>query len=139
MRLYLDASAIIYSVEGRETVKAAILSRLRSIEEDGGDFVTSSMARLEVRVLPLRSGNADLLATYEGFLSRQVLTVAPIDDAIIDRATDLRARYGFRTPDAIHLATAITHGADAFVTGDRRLSRCSEIPVELVDPAADEA
>jgi predicted nucleic acid-binding protein len=52
--------------------------------------------------------------------------------AVIERATELRARYNLKTPDAIHYATAIEVGATTFLTGDRALSRCSEVPVEAL-------
>lgn len=55
---------------------------------------------------------------------------------IIERATELRARYGFRSADAIHLATALDGGAGIFLTGDASLARCTEIVVDLVTPAA---
>jgi predicted nucleic acid-binding protein len=45
------------------------------------------------------------------------------------QASDLRATYTLRTPDALHLATAIVAGAEAFVTEDRRLSNIPAIRV----------
>jgi predicted nucleic acid-binding protein len=56
--------------------------------------------------------------------------------AIIERATELRARYGFRSPDAIHLATAIDAGAIVFITGDASLARCADIAVDVLTPGA---
>ena len=55
-------------------------------------------------------------------------------EQFIERATELRARHGFRTPDAIHLATAIEERADLVLTGDVALRRCSEVAVEVVEP-----
>jgi predicted nucleic acid-binding protein len=51
---------------------------------------------------------------------------------VIERATDLRASYGFKTPDALHLASAIEEKADVFITGDSKLAKCKEIRVEVV-------
>jgi predicted nucleic acid-binding protein len=51
---------------------------------------------------------------------------------VLERATDLRARYGFKTPDAIHLATAIEEHVDLFLTGDTALARCREVQVEVI-------
>lgn len=48
---------------------------------------------------------------------------------IADQAATLRAQYDLRTPDAIHLATAIESDARAFVTGDRKLARVKAIRV----------
>jgi len=44
-------------------------------------------------------------------------------------AARLRGSYGIRTPDALHLATAVVTGADAFVTADARLFRVTEVDV----------
>jgi len=43
------------------------------------------------------------------------------DDRIFDRASRLRAGYGLKTPDALHLATALHYGCDEFWTNDGRL------------------
>ena len=48
------------------------------------------------------------------------------------RDPELRARHNFKTPDAIHLATAIEEKADVFLTGDVTLARCSDIQVDLI-------
>jgi predicted nucleic acid-binding protein len=42
------------------------------------------------------------------------------------------AKYGFDSPDALHLASAVECGAVAFWTGDARLARCVEVPVLLI-------
>jgi hypothetical protein len=54
---------------------------------------------------------------------------------VIDRATELRARHGFKSPDAIHLATALESGANEFWTGDAALSRCTDVVVTVLVPA----
>ena len=53
---------------------------------------------------------------------------------MLDRATDLRVRHGFKVPDAIHLASAIEAGADAFLTGDAGLAKCPDVKVEVISP-----
>jgi len=60
------------------------------------------------------------------------LILVEVGAAVVERATDLRARYNLKTPDALHYATAVEVGAALFLTGDRALSRCSEVPVELL-------
>ena len=40
-------------------------------------------------------------------------------------AAMLRARWGLKTPDAVHLACAQHHGCDALWTNDDRLARAS--------------
>jgi predicted nucleic acid-binding protein len=48
------------------------------------------------------------------------------------RATELRAAHGLKTPDAIHLATAIEERADLFLTGDANLARCPGLHLDLI-------
>ncbi|MGH7171944.1 MAG: type II toxin-antitoxin system VapC family toxin [Gemmataceae bacterium] len=52
--------------------------------------------------------------------------------AVCDRAADLRVKYRFKTPDALHLAAAIEHACDRFLTNDVQLKSCTEITVELL-------
>jgi len=82
-------------------------------------------------VKPLREGDAALLGTYEAFFNRFAL-LAEIDAATIERATELRARHALRTPDAIHVATALERYSDLLLTGDAALAKCTEIRVELI-------
>lgn len=58
------------------------------------------------------------------------LQLVPADTRIAMIGAALRTKYRLKTPDALHLATAIAVGADRFVTGNRRdFSRISEIDV----------
>lgn len=133
MRVYLDACAVIYAVEGTPAFRATVLSWLQKVQNDPQSLaLTSQLTRLECRVKPLRDGNTQTLQAYEGFFVRPRLRIFPVTDGVIEKATDLRAQYGFKTPDALHLATAIEHAADIFLTGDAGLSRCQALRIELI-------
>jgi predicted nucleic acid-binding protein len=60
------------------------------------------------------------------------LRTVPIDDALAERAAELRARHNVRTPDALQLAAALLTGAAAFLTNDAALTCVSEIEVLVV-------
>lgn len=62
---------------------------------------------------------------YENFLTAGgLIIVVDINRAIARTAAKLRAAYpSLRTPDALHLASAISSDADIFITTDRRLPR----------------
>jgi len=51
---------------------------------------------------------------------------------IADHVVDLRARYQFKTPDAIQLGTAVACGADYIITSDKAWQRFEEVNVVLV-------
>jgi len=57
----------------------------------------------------------------------------PISAGVAESAADLRARYNLRTPDALHVATAIDAGCDAFLTNDTGIKRVQEIAVLVLD------
>jgi len=80
----------------------------------------------------LRNADTRLLTEYAAFFSRERLIISEVTADIIERATDLRVRYNFKTPDAIHLATALEGKADLFLTGDGALARCVEVKVEVL-------
>jgi predicted nucleic acid-binding protein len=111
-RLYLDASYIIYLVEASSSFHETAVSHFTGFRARDSAVITSELSRLECRIKPLRDHNEGLLRQYAEFFNKADLTVAPIDTRVIDRATDVRARYSLSTPDAIHAATAIELGAD---------------------------
>ena len=116
MRLYLDASTIIYAIESLPPFRDTVIARIMQAESaEGGIIITSRLARLECRVKPIREANADLLVKYDAFFTRRQMRVLEVTAPVIEQATDLRARYSLRTPDAIHLTTAIEGHADLFL------------------------
>ena len=129
---YLDACSIIYLTEGAAPWRSAVEARLKALPPTTG-LVTSRISRLECRSKPTRDRDVALLARYDAAFAQA--RIVEITAAIIELATDLRARYGFRSPDAIHLATAIDGGAGVFITGDASLARCKEIPVDVLTQA----
>ena len=83
-------------------------------------IVTSTVTLLEVLVHPLQRGDESLAHEYNDILlSSPYIFTVPVTPATAQTAAELRAMSKLKTPDAIHLATAINHRADAFLTGDR--------------------
>jgi predicted nucleic acid-binding protein len=132
-RIYLDACSIIYLVEAASPFHQAIVSRLGRYQADAGSrLITSRLSCLECRVRPFRDNDEKLLAAYDRFFHADRLEIVEISAEVVATATTLRARYGFKTPDAIHLASAIEEKVDLLLTGDASLARCDEVAVEIV-------
>jgi predicted nucleic acid-binding protein len=123
---------VIRLVEGDVATRAPLVARLSPSLGLAGSLVTSRLTRLECRTKPLRAGDLVTLARFDVFFAGVELVVAELVPTVVERATDLRARYNLKTPDALHYATAVEAGATVFLTGDRALSRCSEVPVEVL-------
>ena len=94
--------------------------------------MTSEFSIVECLGTPVILDDAELSALYRTFFHMEYVTLLPVTRAICEQAADLRARYGFKSPDALHLASAIVHDCECFVTRDARLARCSEARVQLI-------
>jgi predicted nucleic acid-binding protein len=87
---------------------------------------------MECRVKPLRSNDSSLLAIYDDFFDGTEISLLELTPDVLEKATAIRAHLNFKTPDAIHLASAIIARTKTFLTGDKALSRCTEIAVEVL-------
>lgn len=130
MRIYLDTAPIIYAVEAVMPYAAIFDERLVSAEIV---LVASDLSRLECRVKPLRNQDAETLADYDLFFQDVTQEIIALSPEVIDRATEIRATYGFSTPDAIHLAAATVGQCDLFLTNDLRLQQYTAITVEVLN------
>ncbi len=134
MLIYLDSVIVIYFLDNGGTFQARAQRRIAALEAAGGQIAVSQLTRLECRVKPIRLGDAASLAQFDNFFSRADVRIVPIPAAVYDRATHLRAVHGFKLADSLHLAAAIEAGCDRFLTNDVRLSRCTDIHVEVLPP-----
>jgi predicted nucleic acid-binding protein len=121
-RIYLDACIVIYHIQ-RHPEYAPGIRRLLGAEDQ--QLVCSDLIRLECRVMPVRNRDTALLEAFDGFFSIQELIWAALDTQVFDRATELRADHGLKTPDAIHLAAAIESGCEEFWTNDHRIEKAA--------------
>lgn len=129
--VYLDACCFIYLIEGEPAWQAAIEKRLRDLDP-ATRLVTSQISRLECRTKPTKDRDHALLERYDPLFGASRVVVLDVSESVIDRATSLRARHGLKSPDAIHLATAVECGASSFWTGDAALECCTEVKVSVL-------
>lgn len=127
MHYYLDAASIIYTIEDVQPFATLIEAKLSVI---GLTLITSEMARLECRIKPMRQGNTALLADFDDYFANTIAELVPLTRAVIDRATEIRAQFNFKTPDALHLAAAVIANCDVFLTSDQRRSRFTDLIIE---------
>lgn len=95
---------------------------------DDSPRVGSVLLLPEVLSKPLRDvgERSDEFSSLVWLLAR--LDLRPVDAAVAELATSLAARYRLRAADAVHLATAVSTGADRFITNNR-----NDFPADLVD------
>jgi predicted nucleic acid-binding protein len=108
----------MYLIEQTSVFHAAVRERL--IEQRPRACWTA-LTHLECRIKPLREQNIVLLEKYEGFFALSDNIYLGLEWSTFQLASELRARHGLKTPDALHLAAAIEGGCDEFWTNDHRL------------------
>jgi predicted nucleic acid-binding protein len=116
-KIYLDSCIAIYLVEEHPAYCASIENKLAECD---GIVCYSPLTELECLVLPLRLKRSDLLDKFSRFFSLNLKLEMP--DAVYQEATRLRADFGMKTPDALHLATARLHNCTELWTNDGRLA-----------------
>jgi predicted nucleic acid-binding protein len=133
-RLGLDTAPFIYFTEANPTYVAVCRSVFRAIVEGRIIGITSTLSLTETLAHPIRTGNVTVEAAYRTILlaTPMISTLPPTSDVAI-LAARLRAKHGLKTPDALQVATAITAGCEAFLTGDKGLRRVTELPVLVLD------
>lgn len=97
-------------------------------------LVSSELLVIETLVGPLKSGDARLVAAYEGVFAAPELRIVPITRPVLREAARLRAALpALRTPDAIHAATALLQNCALFVTNDVKLSQISGLSIAVLE------
>ena len=128
----LDASPLIYYIEEHPTYLPLIDPFFNAMMQGEFAVVTSTVTITEVLVHPISLNNDALAEAYRDILlNAAYLRNVPVTADIAEAAARLRASHGIRTPDAIHIATALRHNADFFLTNDTRLAAMSR-PTMLV-------
>ena len=124
----LDTVIFIYHLETHPRYQPLTQELLAGIEVGRQTAITSTVTVMELTVRPWQVGRPAVAREYEALLVHfPHLTLADVTRDVARRAAQLRARYRLRPADALQVATALVHGATAFVTNDRRLARLSPV------------
>lgn len=83
----------------------------------------SPLVQLECLVGPLRRGDPVLKEAYESVF--RLLQPLDMPEQVYVQAAGVRAQFGLRTPDALHLSCARHHRCEALWTNDDRMARAS--------------
>ena len=126
-----DTAPIVYFIEEHEAFGRIADEIFKTIKDDFSHYSFSSVITVtEVLTQPLRRSRRDIYEKYRKFLlNSSNFVVYSIDPIIAEKAAELRALYGIKTPDAIQLAVGIENNGTLFVTNDRALKRVNEINV----------
>jgi predicted nucleic acid-binding protein len=134
-----DSDVLIYAIAPDHPLGRRVVALFPDDPAGGPCGVGSLLLLPEVLTKPIRSRAAGEQFELERLLSR--LELFPVSRSTADLAAVLGGKYGLKTVDAVHLATAVEAGADRFLTNNRRdfPRTISEIeilyPEDLPNPA----
>jgi uncharacterized protein len=121
--VYWDSCVVIYRIQLVTPWAERIAKHIEPLENTRICF--TELTRFECRVLPLRQRDGELLALYERFFDEPHLLRIELSRDIFDLAAAMRAEHRLKTPDALHLAAAISAGCSEFWTNDRHLEQAA--------------
>ena len=117
MRLAFDADVLIYAAQTIHAYGPDIRALLENPNLDGSR--SGSLLLLpELLSKPMRMGWQAELDALTDILATLELT--PVDAPVAALAAQFGAVYKLKAPDATHLASAVSVGADTFITSNSR-------------------
>ena len=131
--VYIDANAIIYSVERIEPYRELLAPMWQEAGAGRFTLASSELVVLETLIKPLREGNARLEMLFRSIFAAAEMDLIPATLAIWEDAARIRAVTGLKTSDALHAGTALSAGCTLFVTNDTDFRRVQGLPVAVLD------
>jgi predicted nucleic acid-binding protein len=132
MLYYLDTNIVIYAVEGLPALQQRATNHIAALEAAGHRFAVGELTWTECLVFPLRTANGLLLMDYHRFFLGPHLATVPLTAAVQHRAAMVRASHNYGLADSLHLAAAVEHRVDRFLTNDQNLAGFPDVTVELL-------
>jgi predicted nucleic acid-binding protein len=115
--LFVDTAPFIYFIEKNPDYLQVVDVIFQAADRKEVVLFSSSLTIIEVLVKPLRLKRNDLVDIYESILTNSPsIKILGLDLNIARYSAEIRAKYNFKTPDAIQLATALLAKSDFFIT-----------------------
>lgn len=119
--VYIDTAIVVYTIEANPTYSSALQPLWLHYQIGNIELITSELTLMETLVIPIKTANTELMNDYEHLLTASEIRLIPITQAILKNAANLRATTNLKTPDAIHVASAVEAGCTLFLTNDAGL------------------
>ncbi|MDY6804231.1 MAG: PIN domain-containing protein [Cyanobacteriota bacterium] len=133
-RLFLDTSPVIYYVEEHPQYFAKVEIVFDRIKNSEIIAVASPVTIAECLVVPYRLAQTELQQEYTDLiLNNNRIFLAQINGEIALLASQLRAKYNLKLPDAFQVAVALEAGCEALLTNNGVFRRVTEIRAIALD------
>jgi predicted nucleic acid-binding protein len=128
---FVDAGVLIAAARGTPEVSERAMAVL---DDPNRSFASSNFVRLEVLPKALFNKRPREAEFYDEFF-RAVLHWPHDTDVVVTGAYEIAVKFGLAAMDALHVAAALSIGADELVTTEKRgkpLHRMTEVRVRSI-------
>ncbi len=133
-KVSIDSNILIYFFEGTTPYHQRLMKLFSDTQKHNIQILCSALVWSEILTLPFKENLQEHITRYTHLDDEPFrLVCVPVSKHIAISAASIRAKYGFKIPDAIHLATALEQKADYFLTNDKRLNSFKEIPIHSLE------
>ena len=113
----LDSCVILDCFQKDDAYYPSVEPMLKAAESGDLEIIVSVLCISEVfKIEPMEQ--SDAMALIDAFFDQEYVHIYDVNDLIAKKSVEIRRGASLETADAIHLATAIIRGADAFITRD---------------------
>ncbi len=133
-KVALDTVILIYFLEKNPRFYHLVKDLLYRIEQGQIQASMSSLVFAELLVPAYRIQQKNQAETIIRLFSVfPNLEITPMTTDIANESAKLRAEFNLRTPDAIHVATAIHNKTDFLITNDKKLQNIDKLKVLICE------
>jgi predicted nucleic acid-binding protein len=129
--VYFDTNVFIYAFEAAARYRTQLASIADLLDDQESVVVTSEFTLSEILTKPFRDNMLEAVANYRHMLEDSTIRLAPVTRSVLIRSAMLRGQLGIKTPDAVHVATAVDSGCSAFLTNDAAIRLPKSIALVL--------
>jgi predicted nucleic acid-binding protein len=132
--LFFDTAPIIYYIEAHPQFGPLSKEAVQAVQNGNLTGYSSVITLSEVLAKPIQDGEEALARRFAAFLrAGKNFHLIDISADIAHRAGELRGKYpALRTVDSIQVASALSAGAEGFLTNDGKLKQITEIQVLIL-------
>lgn len=132
-RVYFDVNPIIYFIEQNSGFSTAVAPIFELLGEGAILAYTSEFSLTEILIKPIRDDLNDVVHAHKDLLlDPQLFTLTKVTRETFLHAAQLGGKFGMRTPDAIHVASAVENQCQFFITNDKKIRSHGGVTVVYV-------
>lgn len=132
-RVYFDANPIIYFIEQNADFADAVTPIFELLGEGAILAYTSEFSLTEILIKPIRDELPDVIHAHkELLLDPELFTLTKATRETFLQAAQLGGKLSMRTPDAIHVASALENHCQFFITNDKKIKSHGGVTVVYV-------